>query len=532
MSCSLVPNNSLSSFMMMSRKRSSFSLHIYERGTSSISHPSSISSVISTNCSEPKLTYNILKEPVVQPHNIWISGLMDPKNTNMEARKLLYSGRVEEMRSYEIYEAKQWKHRLDRDKKVDLQIVYSYTTWKDTKINIIDTDNTIDFTISAQRALRNLDGAILVISSTNEVQSAMKVNSFMEALKVPRFLLIDKLHQKGANPWEALKKVNLVASYCSDTISIDEIPTDMEEFVSEKRKELIETISEVDDKLAMTSDGDNNPSSIDLEDSIRRATIAQKFIPVFMGSILEKGPQTLLDGVVSYFPCSVEVSKYGLDQYKNMEAASLVHVARKNIVVRSTPVHLCEYTDIFSCPAAEGESHIYVLPTQHDIEASRSDVKAMVECIRPQLLFLETDPFRSKSLEEDYNVMAVAFQAAKSIGNIEFDLGDLDECSREKLEEAAKDMVHIDIRNLIMTYRLYKHAQTYSSILALVGRNHMFGMRHYWNIMKQKLTNDAILKEAESYEECMRSMKSDYNSRPPLWLDSKIRLWDRYPDIE
>ncbi|MCH82317.1 hypothetical protein A2U01_0003120 [Trifolium medium] len=123
----------------------------------------------------------------------------------------------------------------------------------------------------------------------------------------------------------------------------------------------------------------------------------------------------------------------------------------------------------------------------------------MVECIRPQLLFLELDPFRSQSLEEDYNVMAVAFQAAKSIGNIEFDLGDLDECSdveacklkmteylcgiyentaREELEEAAKDMVHIDIRNL-----LYQHAQKYSSVLALVGRNHMFGMRHYWHMM-------------------------------------------------
>jgi hypothetical protein len=51
-----------------------------------------------------------------------------------------------------------------------------------------------------------------------------------------------------------------------------------------------------------------------------------------------------------------------------MEAASLVQVARKNIVVRSRPVHLREYTDIFSCSTVEGESHVYVLPTQHDTE--------------------------------------------------------------------------------------------------------------------------------------------------------------------
>ena len=34
-----------------------------------------------------------------------------------------------------------------------------------------------------------------------------------------------------------------------------------------------------------------------------------------------------------------------------------------------------------------------------------------------------------------------------------------------------------------MTYRLWQHAQEFSSILALVGYKHMFGMHHYWNMM-------------------------------------------------
>jgi translation elongation factor EF-G len=76
------------------------------------------------------------------------------------------------------------------------------------QIKIIDTDNTVDFTVSAQKALCDLDGAILVISGTNGVESAIKVNGFMEGLKVPRFLLIDELDKKGANPWEVLEKVS------------------------------------------------------------------------------------------------------------------------------------------------------------------------------------------------------------------------------------------------------------------------------------------------------------------------------------
>ncbi|MCI42144.1 elongation factor G mitochondrial-like, partial [Trifolium medium] len=99
----------------------------------------------------------------------------------------------------------------------------------------------------------------------------------------------------------------------------------MEALVVEKRRELIETVSDVDDILAeaFLSD-DENISDADLEGAIRRATIARKFIPVFMGSAFKnKGVQPLLDGVVSYLPCPTEVSNYALDQSKNEEKVEL-----------------------------------------------------------------------------------------------------------------------------------------------------------------------------------------------------------------
>ncbi|KAF7151284.1 hypothetical protein RHSIM_Rhsim02G0217000 [Rhododendron simsii] len=126
----------------------------------------------------------------------------------------------------------------------------------------------------------------------------------------------------------------------------------MEALVAEKRSELIEVVSEVDDRLAELFLADEPITSAELEGAIRRATIARKFIPVFMGSAFKnkyynmeynlpacttmifffffpcaisglQGVQPLLDGVLSYLPCPTEVSNYALDQNNNEEKVML-----------------------------------------------------------------------------------------------------------------------------------------------------------------------------------------------------------------
>ncbi|PNX81995.1 elongation factor Tu mitochondrial-like [Trifolium pratense] len=100
------------------------------------------------------------------------------------------------------------------------------------------------------------------------------------------------------------------------------MPEDLEASVLEKRRELIEVVSRVDDKLAEAfCNGRIIFGAADLQEAIRRVTIARKFIPVFMGggAFKYKGLQLLLDGVLNYFPCPIEASNYSLDQSKNGE---------------------------------------------------------------------------------------------------------------------------------------------------------------------------------------------------------------------
>lgn len=292
--------------------------------------------------------------------NIGISAHIDSGKTTLTERILYYTGRIHEIhevRGRDGVGAKMDSMDLEREKGITIQSAATYCTWNDYQVNIIDTPGHVDFTIEVERALRVLDGAILVLCSVGGVQSqSITVDRQMRRYEVPRLAFINKLDRMGADPWKVLNQaraklrhnsaavqvpigleedfeglvdlVQLKAYYfhgsSGEKIVTEDIPADMEELVAEKRRELIEVVSEVDDQLAEIFLADEPISPIQLEEAIRRATIAQKFIPVFMGSAFKnKGVQPLLDGVLSYLPCPVEVSNQALDQKRDEEKVIL-----------------------------------------------------------------------------------------------------------------------------------------------------------------------------------------------------------------
>uniref|UniRef100_A0A7N0ZTQ2 Elongation factor G, mitochondrial n=1 Tax=Kalanchoe fedtschenkoi TaxID=63787 RepID=A0A7N0ZTQ2_KALFE len=300
------------------------------------------------------------KESMDRLRNIGISAHIDSGKTTLTERILFYTGRIHEIhevRGRDGVGAKMDSMDLEREKGITIQSAATYCTWKDYQVNIIDTPGHVDFTIEVERALRVLDGAILVLCSVGGVQSqSITVDRQMRRYEVPRVAFINKLDRMGADPWKVLSQlrsklrhhnaavqvpigleenleglvdlVNLKAMYfhgsSGENIEIAEIPENMMPLVTEKRRELIEMVSEVDDKLAEAFLSDEPISSKGLAEAIRRATVARKFVPVFMGSAFKnKGVQPLLDGVLDYLPCPTEVNNYALDQTNNEEKVTL-----------------------------------------------------------------------------------------------------------------------------------------------------------------------------------------------------------------
>ncbi|KAJ7346500.1 elongation factor G, mitochondrial [Mycena albidolilacea] len=282
--------------------------------------------------------------------NIGVSAHIDSGKTTLTERILYYTGRIRdihEVRGRDSVGAKMDSMDLEREKGITIQSAATFCDWETTSpidaskqkyaINIIDTPGHVDFTIEVERALRVLDGAILVLCAVAGVQSqTTTVDRQMRRYGVPRISFVNKMDRPGANPWRIVSQirsklripaaavqvpigvedgfkgvVDLVywrAIYNEgqkgiDVVISEEIPADVLDLAKQKRTELIEQLAEVDEEIGDLILNDELPSNDQLAAAIRRSTIGLKFSPVFLGSAIKNtAVQPLLDGVCAYLP--------------------------------------------------------------------------------------------------------------------------------------------------------------------------------------------------------------------------------------
>ncbi len=291
--------------------------------------------------------------------NIGISAHIDSGKTTLSERILFYTDRIHaihDVRGKDGVGAKMDFMELERERGITIQSAATHCSWQGHHINIIDTPGHIDFTIEVERALRVLDGAVLVLCAVSGVQSqSTTVDRQMKRYHVPRIAFVNKCDRQGANPFRVCEQlreklghnsvmtqlpigleerhvgvvdlVEMRALYFEgahgERIRTDRIPDELAEQAEEYREILLDAVSMFSDELMEAMLEETVTSEI-IHAAIRAATIAEQITPVLMGSAYKnRGVQPLLDAVVSWLPCPTDVTNGAIDLAGSTEEQEL-----------------------------------------------------------------------------------------------------------------------------------------------------------------------------------------------------------------
>jgi elongation factor G len=292
--------------------------------------------------------------------NIGISAHIDSGKTTLTERILYYTNRIHaihEVRGKDGVGAKMDFMELERERGITITSAATHCEWDNHHINIIDTPGHVDFTIEVERALRVLDGAILVLCSVGGVQSqSFTVDRQMKRYNVPRIAFVNKCDRSGANPVKVRDQlreklghnpvllqlpigledklegvVDLIemkairfAGKSGDDIEEGPIPDNMRDEVASYREQLLDAVSMFSNELMEAILEDRITNDL-IYKAVRKGTLELKLTPVMVGSAYKNvGVQLLMDAVIRYLPSPPDIKNEALDLSKDTEESIIL----------------------------------------------------------------------------------------------------------------------------------------------------------------------------------------------------------------
>ena len=281
-------------------------------------------------------------ERLTLTRNFGVIAHIDAGKTTTSERILFYTGRIHKIG--EIDEGTTSLDWMAQERERGITITAATTTcfWRKYRFNLIDTPGHVDFTAEVERSLKVLDGCVVVFCAVGGVEPQSEtVWRQADKYGVPRIAFINKLDRTGADffgvlaeirdrlgakafpleiPWGVedtfvgvvdlvtMKSIKFDSANPANQPEIGEIPADLKELAAKYRHELLEGVSEFDDKLMDKYIHNQQPTEEELRAGIRNATIKHTFVGVLCGASFRNiGVQPLLDAVCDYLPSPLDV---------------------------------------------------------------------------------------------------------------------------------------------------------------------------------------------------------------------------------
>ena len=277
-----------------------------------------------------------------QVRNIGIMAHIDAGKTTTTERILYYTGRSHKIG--EVHDGNAVMDWMEQEQERGITITSAATTctWKDHRVNIIDTPGHVDFTVEVERCLRVLDGVVAVFCAVGGVEPQSEtVWRQADHYQIPRIAFVNKMdrigadfdkvvteirEKLGANPVAVTLPVGSEDTFSAVidlvsqkllrfdegsmglTVVEEDIPEDLKGKSSAARMILLEKLADFDEGIMEKYLEDQEIAPGEMREALRKATIALELVPVLCGSAFKnKGVQPLLDAVTWYLPSPVDV---------------------------------------------------------------------------------------------------------------------------------------------------------------------------------------------------------------------------------
>ncbi|MFM9086426.1 MAG: elongation factor G [Acidimicrobiia bacterium] len=333
--------------------------------------------------------------PLEKYRNIGIMAHIDAGKTTTTERILYYTGKTYKIG--EVHEGAAVMDHMVQEQERGITITSAATTtfWRDHRINIIDTPGHVDFTIEVERSLRVLDGAVAVFDSVAGVEPQTEtVWRQANKYRVPRMCFINKMDRTGANFYRTLDMIkdrlqavpavvqlpygaeanfkgliDLVKMKAivwngdekDSTYSEADIPADLLDKATTYRAQLLDLVASEDEELMEKYLGEGDLSQEDLIRGIRKGTLSFSFVPILCGSAFKnKGVQQMLDAVVDFMPCPLDIpaaegTNLKGDEKVQREADEKAPFAALAFKIVSDPFGRLTYFRVYSGTISKGD---------------------------------------------------------------------------------------------------------------------------------------------------------------------------------
>ncbi len=292
--------------------------------------------------------------------NIGISAHIDSGKTTLTERILFYTNRIHkinEVRGKDGTGAVMDSMELEKERGITIASAATHCEWDNHAVNIIDTPGHVDFTVEVERSLRVLDGVVLILCSVSGVQSqSITVDQQMKRYEVPCIAFVNKCDRSGANPLKVCNQLKEKLGHNSVMLQLPigledkhegiidlvkmkayyfegdngeemveaQIPAELQGDADAAREEMLDAVSLFSEELTDAVLEEAEITEEMIMSAVRTGTIAREMTPVFLGSAYKnKAVQPLLNAVIDYLPCPLDIKNEAIDLDNDEEAVIL-----------------------------------------------------------------------------------------------------------------------------------------------------------------------------------------------------------------